>query len=93
MNQTTPQVSNLALTRIENTPALLLENAFISSPTDYEMMIQSEYQQRFGEAVGGQAKLAVIRASHNYSCAAVFQISFGVIGNHQIETRCSAIFK
>lgn len=55
MNQTTPQVSNLALTRIENTPALLLENAFISSPTDYEMMIQSEYQQRFGEAVGQAA--------------------------------------
>ena len=55
LNQTKPQISNLALTRIENTPALLIENAFISNPADYEMMIQSDYQQKFGEAVGRAA--------------------------------------
>lgn len=67
MNQTTPQRSNLALTRIENTPALLIENAFISSPEDYEMMIQSEYQQRFGEAIGQAAAEYLLSASSSSS--------------------------
>ena len=69
MNQTTPQRSNLALTRIENTPALLIENAFISSPEDYEMMIQSEYQQRFGEAIGQAAAEYLLSASGSSSSA------------------------
>ena len=55
VNETLPTVSNLALTRIESCPALLLENAFMSNPADYELMIQSEYQQRFGEAVADAA--------------------------------------
>jgi N-acetylmuramoyl-L-alanine amidase len=55
-NKTSPILSNLALTRIENCPALLIENAYMSNPEDYEMMIQSEYQRRFGEAVGRAAE-------------------------------------
>ena len=77
MNQATPQVSNLALTRIENTPAILIENAFVSNPDDYEMMIQSEYQQRFGEAVGRAAAEYILSiaqsASSNYAVTTMSQ--------------------
>lgn len=74
LNQTKPQVSNLALTRIENTPALLIENAFISNPADYEMMIQSEYQQQFGEAVGRAAAEYILNLAQD-SNAASFAVS------------------
>lgn len=69
VNQTTPVVSNLALTRIENCPAILLENAFMSSPTDYERMIQSDYQQRFGNAVA-EAAAAYLRQNANAAASA-----------------------
>lgn len=78
LNQTTPQLSNLALTRIENTPAILLENAFISNPADYEMMIQSEYQQLFGEAVGRAATEYLISLAQGGGSYAVSTMSQAV---------------
>lgn len=68
-NEATPVVSNLALTRIENCPALLLENAFMSSPADYELMIQSDYQQRFGEAIAEAAAAYLSQNADNSATA------------------------
>lgn len=54
-NSPRPVRSNLALTRIENCPAILVENAFMSNPADYEQMLQSDYQQEFGTALAEAA--------------------------------------
>ena len=47
-----PRKRNLALTRITNCPALLLESSFLSNPMDYEWLVSSDNQKLFGEAIG-----------------------------------------
>lgn len=43
---------NLALTRITNCPALLLEIGFMSNPQEYEYLINENNQKKVGESVG-----------------------------------------
>lgn len=62
-NSSSPIRSNLALTRIENCPAILVENAFMSNPADYEKMLQSSYQQEFGAALGDAAASYLLQKS------------------------------
>lgn len=47
---------NLALTRIVNCPAVLLETAFFSNPNDYEFLIKESNQKYFAEVVGNAIK-------------------------------------
>lgn len=62
-NHANPVRSNLALTRIESCPAILVENAFMSNPADYEQMLQTDYQQRFGKALADAAAAYLLQKS------------------------------
>ena len=45
------RVSNLALTRITNCPAILVETSFLSNPNDYEKLINPEEQNKIAQAI------------------------------------------
>ncbi|MDR1605236.1 MAG: N-acetylmuramoyl-L-alanine amidase [Gracilibacteraceae bacterium] len=45
-------LSNLALTRLTNCPAVLIEAAFLSNPEDYEWLLQAANQQLLGTEIG-----------------------------------------
>lgn len=45
------QISNLALTRITNCPAILVETSFLSNPSDYEKLIKPEEQNKIAQAI------------------------------------------
>jgi N-acetylmuramoyl-L-alanine amidase len=53
--------SNLALTRVTNCPAVLLENAFLSNPDEYEYLLKEETQRLLGQEIG--------KAIEKYLCA------------------------
>ncbi|MDR1961985.1 MAG: N-acetylmuramoyl-L-alanine amidase [Gracilibacteraceae bacterium] len=44
--------SNLALTRLTNCPAVLIENAFMSNPAEYEWLLQDATQRLLGTEIG-----------------------------------------
>jgi N-acetylmuramoyl-L-alanine amidase len=44
--------SNLALTRLTNCPAVLIENAFMSNPDEYEWLLQDGNQNILGTEIG-----------------------------------------
>ena len=48
--------ANLSLTRLTICPAVLLETAFLSNPSDYEFLIQEENQKDFGKAIAQAAQ-------------------------------------
>lgn len=45
------QVSNLALTRITNCPAVLIETSFLSNPYDYERLINETEQENIANSI------------------------------------------
>lgn len=45
------QISNLALTRITNCPAIVVETSFLSNPNDYERLINPEEQNKIAQAI------------------------------------------
>jgi len=52
MKKSAPRHSNLAMTRMTGYPAVLIETAFMSNPSDYEWLIGKETQEQYGLAVG-----------------------------------------
>ena len=52
MNYKHEKYKNLAMTRMIETPALLVECAFLSNPADYEFIIKKENQDKYGMAIG-----------------------------------------
>jgi N-acetylmuramoyl-L-alanine amidase len=44
--------SNLALTRLTTCPAVLLENAFLSNPMEYEWLLKEDSQRKLGQEIG-----------------------------------------
>ncbi len=50
------QISNLALTRITNCPAILVEISFLSNPNDYEKLINPEEQNKISQAIANSVQ-------------------------------------
>ena len=50
------KISNLALTRITNCPAVLIETSFLSNPNDYERLINPEEQNKIAQAIANSVQ-------------------------------------
>ena len=50
------QISNLALTRMTNCPAILVETSFLSNPNDYERLINPEEQNKIAQAIANSVQ-------------------------------------
>lgn len=48
--------SNLSLTRLTTCPAVLLETAFLTNPTDYEYLLKSSNREKLSKAIALAAK-------------------------------------
>lgn len=56
-----PRHSNLAMTRMTGSPAVLFESAFMSNPDDYQWLIKSSVQERLGLAAGKAVETYISR--------------------------------
>lgn len=56
--------ANLALTRTEVCPAILIETAFMSNPNDYERLIDSDFQRQTAHAIAHAAALYLVETAN-----------------------------